>query len=353
VVPIATIRDLARRSGVSIATVSRALNGYADVNEETRQRIIALARELDYSPSEAARTLVRQRSQMIGVVWDLSYHRPDLQHPFLQEVLIGLKQGLGAQGYDLLLLSTFGPRGKSYVKRSKQHRVDGVVIMGVDEHTDEIQELVQSDVPTVAIDLDIAGPRSTYVTSDNVQGAKSAVHHLHALGHRAIATITGPHEMRPGAERLVGYREALAELGLEVDPRYVVEGDFYHDTGQAAMHRLLDSEDRPTAVFAASDMMAMGAIRAAAEAGCRVPEDVAIVGFDDIVAASLVQPRLTTVRQDKDGFGAAAANALIRVIEDPDTEPQVVTLPTELVIRESCGAANGGSGPRTKEVGRT
>lgn len=349
---ITTIRDLAQRSGVSIATVSRALNGYADVNAETRQRIIKLARELDYSPSEAARTLVRQRSQMIGVVWDLSYHRPDLQHPFLQEVLIGLKQGLGAQGYDLLLLSTFGPRGKSYVKRSKQHRVDGVVVMGVDEHTDEIQELVQSDVPCVAIDLEVAGPRTTYVTSDNVQGARSAVRHLHDLGHRAIATITGPTVMRPGAERLVGYRDAVAELGLAARPDYIVEGDFYHDTGQAAMHRLLELADPPTAVFAASDMMAMGAIRAAAEAGRRVPQDIAIVGFDDIVAASLVQPRLTTVRQDKDGFGAAAAHALIGIIEHPELAPPIVTLPTELVVRESCGATVSPPG-HTKGVGRT
>ena len=339
-----SIREVAEKSGVSVSTVSRVFNGYDDVSQATRERVLASAQELDYAPSAAARTLVRQRSQVVGVVLFTGYEHPDIHHPFFQGVLVGLKRGIGSLGYDLLLFATEQPgsaRGRehSYLRRARQHRVDGIVLMGVEREDPEVEKLARSSIPVIGVDLDVAGPRTSHVTSDNVGGARLAVRHLQELGHTRIATIAGPQGTKPGADRLLGYRAELRALGLEADPAYEVEGDFYSDSGGAAMRRLLELRDRPTAVFVASDEMAVGAIRAAQGAGLRIPDDLAVVGFDDIQLAELVDPPLTTVRQDSVGIGVAAGRALVEQIENPDVTPPVLTLPVQLVVRASSGGA--------------
>jgi LacI family transcriptional regulator len=327
---------------VSVATVSRVFNGYPDVSERTRQRVFAVARELDYAPSAAARTLVTKRSHVIGIVLDTGAEHPDLQHPFFQEVLVALKRRLGAAGYDLLLYATETPGNgfepQSYLSRSRSHRVDGVVLMGVDAHDPGIRALTGARIPCVAVDVDLVGRRAGYVMSDNVAGAREAVRHLHGLGHERIAIIGGPPATRPGADRLLGYRAELEALGLPYRDEYVEEGDFYPESGYAAMRALLALSEPPTAVFAASDLMAAGAVRAAQERGLSVPDDVSLVGFDDIQLAALMQPPLTTIRQDKAGLGNAAADALTRMVDAPEAAPAVVTLPVELVPRTSTGA---------------
>jgi LacI family transcriptional regulator len=174
--------------------------------------------------------------------------------------------------------------------------------------------------------------------SDNVDGAIQAVRHLHAAGHRRIATITGMIEKRPGIDRLRGYRAGLQELGLAYRDEYVAYGDFYFESGRAATARLLALPEPPTAIFAGADLTALGAIRAATEAGLRIPEDLSVVGFDDIQIAPHVNPPLTTVRQDKSGLGRAAADALIAMIEGARERPALVTLPVELVARGSTAA---------------
>jgi LacI family transcriptional regulator, galactose operon repressor len=334
------IREVAKRSGVSVATVSRVFNGYTDVSAATRQRVIDTARELDYTPSAAARTLAKQRSELIGVVLFTGVEHPDIGHPFFQEVLVGLKHGLGAAGYDVLLFASEQPHSSrdgehSYLRRAKHHRVDGVVLMGVDRDDPEVKRLVESQIPLIAVDLDVAGEHASFVASDNVGGARVAVRYLHSLGHRRIATIAGPY--KPGADRLLGYRAELQALGLEPRAGYEQVGDFYSESGEAAMRALLELPEPPTAVFAAADLMAVGAIKAANDAGLDVPGDVAVVGFDDIQLAGLLNPSLTTIRQDKPGLGLAAARALIQQIENPELTPPVLTLPIELVVRESSG----------------
>ena len=344
--PIANIRELARLSGVSVATVSRVLNDYSDVSEKTRERVLAVARELDYTPSAAARSLVRQRSQVIGVILETGEGHPDLQHPFFQEVLVGLKHGVGDGGYDLLLFATEvsgngsgnGGAARSYLRRARHHGVDGVVVMGVDARDPEVHELARSPVPTVAIDLELVGRRTGYVISDNLAGARLAVRHLHEQGHERIAIVSGMLSTRPGADRLLGYRAELEALGLPYRDDYVQEGDFYFDSGYRAMQVLLNLETPPTAVFAAGDLMAVGCARAADERGIRIPDELALVGFDDIQLAAVIQPALTTIKQDKVGLGAAAGDALVRMIEQADTAPPVTTLPVELVVRKSSGA---------------
>jgi LacI family transcriptional regulator, galactose operon repressor len=334
---------VAKLSGVSVATVSRVFNGYADVSEATRQRVMATAKRLDYAPSAAARTLVKQRSQLIGVILYTGQEHPDIQHPFFQEVLVGLKHGIGALGYDLLLFATEQPgsnRGvpHSYLRRARHHRVDGVVLMGVEGDDPEVQKLLASATPMMGVDLEVAGPRASYVTSDNVTGARLAVRHLHALGHTRIATVSGPPTHKAGGDRLVGYRAELQARGLEIPAGYEQEGDWYAETGESSMHALLRLAAPPTAVFVASDMMAVGAIKAIRDAGLRCPQDVAIVGFDDSALASLLSPSLTTVRQEAPEMGIAAGRSLIEMIENPQVIAPVRVMPVELVVRESCGA---------------
>ena len=351
-----TIQQLAAQSGVSVATVSRALNGSPEVSEATRRRILELARDLDYTPSAAARTLVSRRSHVVGVILETGPGHPDLLHPFFQEVLVGLKHGVGRLGYDLLLFASEEPGNgfggtHSYVRRAGHHGVDGAIIMGFDGRDPEIEKLAKSGLPCIAVDADLGGPRTGVVMSENRQGAALAVRHLRELGHERIATITGT-ATPPGADRLEGYRDELATQGLEPREEYVVEGDFYDESGYRGTRQLLELDEPPTAIFAASDLMAAGAIRAASDLGMRVPEDVAIVGFDDIGLASLIQPQLTTVRQDMHGLGEAAANGLARMIDDPESPPARELVPTRLVVRASSGA-NGAPGAltlRTKEV---
>jgi LacI family transcriptional regulator len=326
-----TIQQLAAQSGVSVATVSRALNGSPEVSEATRVRILELARELDYTPSAAARTLVSRRSHVVGVILETGPGHPDLLHPFFQEVLVGLKHGAGRLGYDLLLFASEEPGNgfggtHSYLRRAGHHGVDGAIIMGFDGRDPEIEKLANSELPCIAVDAELGGPRTGVVMSENRQGAALAVRHLRELGH--------------------------ATQGLEPREEYVVEGDFYDESGYRGTRQLLELDEPPTAIFAASDLMAAGAIRAASDLGVRVPEDLAIVGFDDIGLASLIQPQLTTVRQDMHALGEAAANGLARMIENPESPPARELVPTRLVVRASSGA-NGAPGAltlRTKEV---
>jgi LacI family transcriptional regulator len=335
-----TITELARASGVSVGTVSRALNGYADVRAETRERIVRLAREMDYTPGAAARSLVTQRSHVIGVVLDTGEGHPDLQHPFFHEVIVGLKNQIGASGFDLLLFASehpgngYGPH--SYLKRCLHHNVDGVVLMGVDPEDPEVRRVSVSDLPAVGVDVHLTGMATTYVVSDNEDGGERAVRHFHERGHRRIATITGLLNTLPGAQRLRGYRRAVQELGLAYRDDYVAYGDFYTDSGRRAMEQLLALPEPPTAVFAASDMMALGAIRAAAEAGLSVPADISVIGFDDIQLADHMNPPLTTIRQDKAGLGTAAGSAIARLAGGEQASDPVV-LPVELVERGSSG----------------
>ncbi|TVT18657.1 LacI family transcriptional regulator, partial [Amycolatopsis rhizosphaerae] len=305
-----TSREIAQLCGVSVATVSRVFNQPSTVSRQTRERVERVARELDYRPNESARALASKRSTLLGLVWDTDHRRPGWRHPFLQDLLLGLKSALSAHGYHLLMLATSGAEAGSanlpavgasladpvaYVNMTRRHHLGGLILIDSGSDAAAFAAFAQSGIPCVALDVAIEGPRATYVTSDNTGGAEQAVRHLIARGHRRIATITGPPDNQPAIDRLAGYRRAMAEAGLPVPEDYVAEGDFYRASGQAAMRRLLALGEPPTAVFAAGDEMAVGALLAAREAGLRVPGDVALAGFDDIEIAALVDPALTTV----------------------------------------------------------
>jgi LacI family transcriptional regulator len=210
--------------------------------------------------------------------------------------------------------------------------------MDVDPEDPEVRRLVRSDLPCVGVDVELVGPATEFVISDNQSGIALAMRHLHDLGHRRIATITGLLDTAPGAERLRAYRSEVQALGLAYRDEYVAYGDFYLDSGHRAMAGLLALPEPPTAVVAASDLMALGAARAVTEGGGSVPQDMSIVGFDDIQLAGHVHPPLTTLRQDKAGLGAEAGRAVIALIGGKGDEPDAVTLPVELVVRGSTTA---------------
>jgi LacI family transcriptional regulator len=284
---------------------------------------------------------------MIGLVWDTGYADEGRSQPFLLDLFVGIKQKLAESGHHLMVLSTAHETASvdAYVRAARQHNLDGVILMGIDEGHPAITALVDSGIACVAIDLPLQRKRTTYVTSDNRTGAASAVRHLHSLGHRAIATITGPLSLMPAAERLAGYRYEVARLGLTPRPEYVVHGDFFLSSGYECAQRLLALPTPPTAVFVAGDEMAIGALHAFADAGLRVPSDIAVVGFDDVEAASLVRPALTTIAQDRVRIGAGAVETLLDTIESgadgPAASPLLVA--TTLIVRESCGSSLSGN----------
>ncbi|MEU4688302.1 LacI family DNA-binding transcriptional regulator [Actinoplanes sp. NPDC023714] len=330
---------MARRSGVSVATVSRVFNTPEVVSRQTRQLVLGVAAEIGYLPNESARTLATKKSNMVGLVWDTDHRRPGWRHPFLQDILVALKSALSAHGLHLLMLAPDPGAGPAdpqrFLRTVQRHDVDGVVIIDNGSRDPAVLALVDAAVPCVALDLQFTGPTCTYIASDNAGGGRLAAAHLIERGHRRIATITGPARNWPAAQRLAGFRETLAEAGITLADDDVVAGDFYLDSGHAAMTRLLARDPRPTAVFAAGDEMAVGAIKAIHEAGLRVPDDVAVIGFDDIEVAALIPPGLTTVTQDKIGFGTAAAESLMAMLAGTATPPAPTTLPTTLILRGS------------------
>jgi LacI family transcriptional regulator len=339
---VSTLKDVARVSGFSTSTVSRALTGIGSVDPRTRTLIESVARDLGYRPHEAARMLVTRRSRVIGVMVATLEPNRRISHPFLRELLDEMKYSAGEASYDLLLLAGRPEESaEHYVHRALSRRVDGLVLLGIDRSEidrggREVRELAKVGVPTVCVDVDIRvlGRWFGYVTSDNAGGARLAVRHLLEAGRTEIACCAGRLDTPPGHERLKGYREELEAAALPFREERVIVGDFGERSGYGAMRRLLSLRDPPDAVFVCGDLMAIGASRALEEAGVRVPDDVAIVGFDDVEAASIVRPRLTTIRQDKAGL-AAAAVSMVGAMQGRDDAVRHHVSPVELIVRES------------------
>jgi len=322
-----TIRDVAERAGVSIATVSRALNDRGDVSAQTRERVREVARSVGYSADPAARSLVTQKTRRIAVVvGDNAGHR-DLSLVFFGKVLAAISRRLAQSSYDPLLLhpSDIG----------LDHRFDAAVLIGVDDDDALVTDLSSRQVPLVGVDVRCSSGRAAYVGSDHADGIRLALAHLHALGHRRIAHVAGAANTLAGSERLQAFRSECEALGLELPDDLVRLGDFSSASGYRETCVLLALPERPTAVVAASDLMALAALQAIRDAGLQPGEDVAVVGFDDLEAAALAHPPLTTIRQDRQELGTLAAARAIELIEDPEAAPLATILPVELVVRGS------------------
>jgi len=331
------LEDIARLSGVSRSTVSRVINRSPHVSEETRQRVNDVIAAHNYVPNTAARSLVTQRTRVLGlyiphVVGDL------FTDPYFPMLIQGISLHANQREYDVLLWLHGSADQPTYQhRRVLDNRMADGLILASTARDDPLLELLAGQARPVVVNgrpwqhADAAN----YVDATNVQGARQAILHLARLGRRRIATIAGRLELCSGHDRLLGYREGLAQADLPHDPELEARGDFTESGGYTAMRRLWPQ--RPDAVFVASDQMALGALRALREAGARVPDDVALVGFDDMPFATMVQPELTTVRQPVQRLGALAADGLIGLIEGTVAPPYQVHLPTQLVIRQSCG----------------
>jgi len=335
-----TAQDVAHLAGVSRTTVSFVLNQVAGmrISDETRQRVIEAATQLNYHPDATARRMVRGRTGIIGFVLRQT---PDqvFSDWFLPQVLHGLSKAATAQGYHILIEPTPPDNTGSYLNLIRERHVDGIVLSGPRFDDEELLRSHAADSPVVLMGQ-LPNSDLPFVDVDNVSGAARVTQHLIGLGHTRIAFISNAQPAYTASiQRLTGYRQALAAAGIPFDESMVGYGDFSPASGEAAMTAILRAPDRPTAAFVASDTVALGALRAIRAAGLNVPHDMALVGFDDAPLSEFIEPPLTTMRLPAFGLGWGAAELLIRQIKHEAIQQPAVLLDTELIVRKSCGAS--------------
>ena len=329
-----TIRDVARVSGFSVATVSRVLNGSGPVKRETESRVREAAAALRYTPNVAARSLTTRRTSTLGVLL------PDLYGEFFSEVIRGVDQTAQEHGYHILVSSSHNAPGEiAAALTAMRGRVDGVIIMSPAIDAQTLADNLPASLPVVLLNCAVDGTAFDALTIDNHGGAYAMVRHLVAQGRTRIAMICGAAGNGDAEARLAGYRAALRDAGAEARAEWELPGDFSEESGAAAVQRMLTLTPRPDALFAANDAMAIGAMSALREAGVQVPHDVAVAGFDDIPVSRYMNPALTTVRTDVSGLGARATKRLLHAVtRDNGHERRQELLGTSLVVRQSCGA---------------
>ncbi|MFI5488030.1 LacI family DNA-binding transcriptional regulator [Micromonospora echinaurantiaca] len=327
-----TLEAVARRAGVSRATVSRVVNGSTTVAEPIREAVNRAVAELGYVPNLAARSLVTQRTDSIALVMPEAATRVFSDDQVFPGIILGVSQELEAADKQLVLMLAGSPAGHARVERYTTGRhVDGVLFASLHGADPLPGRLARLGIPVVCSGRPLGAADVPYVDVDQVGGVTAAIRHLIGIGRRRIATIAGPQDMVAGIERLSGYRDTVSAAGL---PELVAYGDFTRESGAAAMRQLLAEHPDLDAVFAASDLMAHAALRTLREAGRRVPEDVAVIGFDDIETAAYTEPPLTTVRQPIQEIGRQMTRQLLRLAAGETIETALV-LPTELIRRES------------------
>ena len=329
---ITTIFDIAREAGVSYSTVSRTLNGYEFVKASTREKVLRVAEELGYVPNAQARSLAGGRSQLIGVLV------PTLSNGYITEIIQAIDEELAESDYNQILYTTRRHQGKEsiYAATIMNGAADGLLLVVPLISTPYLEALRQQEFPYVLIDQADPTGQSAVVRGANKEGAYRATQYLIDLGHRRIGFITGLIGLQSAAERFEGYKAALFDHGIPLQDDYIVEGSFRMYVGYQAAQDLLTLAEAPTAIFAANDLSALGAMEAIRERGMRIPEDISVVGFDDIPQVSAAYPKLTTVKQPLKEMGRVAVNMLLEKLENPGLAPRQVILETQLIIRDSC-----------------
>lgn len=329
-----TLEDVATRAGVGRGTASRVINGGHGVSEHTRAAVEQAIDELGYVPNRAARALVTRRTDAVALVIAEAEDRV-FDEPFFAGAVRGMGTALAEADKQLVLLFAPADRAGQVERYLTRQHVDGVLLLSLHDDTDLPARLQARGVPVVLGGRTCEQVTTGYVDVDNVLGGRLAVEHLAARGRRVIGTLAGPGDMQVSRERVAGYRAALADAGLEVSEDLVEHGDFGQASGEAAMGRLLRRRPDLDAVFCASDPMAAGALTALREAGRAVPEDVAVVGFDDSELARFTRPPLTTVHQSPEEMGREMVELLLGTLDAPGADPGFRVLPTHLVVRES------------------
>ena len=326
----ATIREVARAAGVSVATVSRALNDKGPIRPETRRRVGRAIEKLRYVPHGAARSLITRRTHTLGVLL------PDIFGEFFSELIRGIDLAARTRGYHVLVSGFHGhPSETRAMLRAMRGRVDGLIVLSAGLRTEDLDRNVPGDLPVVLLNDEGSGHYDS-ICVDNYGGAFALARHVIARGHRNFGVVMGPAGNRDAAERLRGYHDGLGRTIARQAVR--IRGDFREEAGYRAAARILAAKRRPSAVLAANDAMAIGLLCAFREQGILVPEDIALVGFDDIPIARFVTPPLTTVRVPILELGSRATARLLRTFESSGRPPiRRETLPTTLVVRASCG----------------
>jgi len=337
---VSTIQDVARAAGVAASTVSRYLNGQLRVSPATEARVLEAVRKLGYVPNAQARNLARRRSGVIGFVV------PELRNPYFGEIADFVVEAVEQHGLLVLLCSTRSQeaRQSAYIDLLATGAIDGMLYLGSFRSNERLAAAIRGGLPVVVVYEPIAGlPPVHTVVMDDYAGGYQATSYLVALGHRRIAFVSGPSELGSVQERYRGYSDALRKGGLDPDQQIRLSGHFTEQFGMSALPYLLAAAEPPTAAFVPSDYIALGVLSAAEANGIRVPQDLSIVGFDDIRFSQYVRPRLTTIRSPLDRLAETGVDLLFERLGDQDTPARTEVLPVELVVRESA-APPGGTG---------
>ncbi|MCW3489993.1 LacI family DNA-binding transcriptional regulator [Dethiobacter alkaliphilus] len=333
-----TIKDIAKKAQVSYATVSRALNNRPEVNEATREMVQQVARELGYRPNSVARSLVTKQTKSIGLVV------PDITNPFFAELAQSVEEVASAAGYNVFLCNTNWDEDKelSYLNLLESRQTDGIILAQTDDHGNNIKKFLERNLPLVLTHSLFDKVDCNQVVVDDIRGGFLAANHLLWLGHHRIAYVGGNETTKATVDRLEGYKRALAEQDIAFDENLISYGSFKWQSGRERTKQLLrqNSHNPPTAVFAGNDIIALGVMQAAEEMGLKVPEQLAVVGFDDVEFASYPKIQLTTVSQPRNNMGEMAVKMLISQIKGNGVarENKKMTVQPSLVIRRSCGA---------------
>ena len=333
-----TIKDVANKAGVSITTVSHVVNKNRFVSKDLCDRVFAAMEELNYHPNTLARSLRMGETKTIGLII------PDNSNPFFAE-LARIIEDIGFENsYSVILCNSDNIHEKefAYINMLIAKQIDGVIFIAAGSSPEHLIELIKRNIPVVVIDRNISHAAVDVVLVDNEKGGFDAVNYLLGLGHTKIACITGPSKLTPSIGRVKGYRKALKQAGIPIRENFIISGDFRSLSGETATVQLLRLPEPPTAIFACNDLMALGALRSLRNAGMNVPQEISVIGFDDIELADEIVPPLTTVAQPITDLATSSVEILISRIQEskPRSESQRKVLNPWLVIRESCGHVN-------------
>lgn len=329
-----TMKDIAERAGVSVATVSRVLNNSKPVSDELRDKVLRVVKETGYKPNALARSLIKQRTGTIGVII------PDLDNETFADLIKGIELILDENDYVLVVTNTMGQVEKELEMFNlfEEKRVEGIIFSGVSLTEEHKEFFVKYQIPTVLVGQKFKELNLPSITIDNFQAAFDMTQYLINLGHKKIAMIRGPmYDQQAGKERVLGYKTALRENDIEIKDEYIKQGDFTIESGYQSMEEIFENADKPTAVFAASDKMAIGALNCCLDNGLKVPKDISIAGFDDMELATAVRPQLTTIHQDQVQKGIKTAEILLEVMMREKKEVYNIQLPYSLIKRGSTG----------------
>jgi len=316
---------------VSITTVSHVINKTRAVSDELTERVREAMDELDYQPNLLARGLRKKESTTLGVIL------PDITNSFFADIARAIEDTSFRHGFSVILCNTDDDVAKeiTYTRALSEKQVDGIIFVAAGKSADQVRSLQEQKLPVVVVDRAIEDISADTVAADHAKGGLLATRHLIDLGHKRIACIMGPSILEPAAQRMYGYRKAMQDAGLPVMDEWIVRSNFRYDGGREAAIKLLSLPEPPTAIFASNDMMAIGAIGAAKGLGMMIPDDLSIVGFDDILLSAIFNPGLTTVTQPKYEIGVLATNMLLDRIENPQIPVRREVLDTDLVVRAS------------------